>query len=329
MVQAYRVGPIRVPKQVMLHRGLNATAKLLWIILAMESPTFTQIPPRRVLQARSGLSGPSVTKGLVDLKDAGLLRPLPLGRGNHDWAALPQGLLLDRRLGPQAKLMYAFIQLLPDFFIQTVTTTYRDLCSLTDLSSNTVKDAIKHLSDLRWIASSQANRRRPLVLTLRQPEEVGRTISVARQRLDRAPFMGEALMREYLTLLVDSDEYDDDASPGFLINPYTGEEMQFDRYYPPYVAFEFNGPQHYGPTELYPNEEEARKQQGRDLIKRGICASRGINLIYIHPEDLSLEGMLRKVQGLLPVRSLDGQEELIAFLESRARPYRRKAEPHR
>jgi len=225
--------------------------------------------------------------------------------------------------------MYGFVQLLPDFFIQTVTTSYRDLCLLTGLSSNTVKDAIIHLSDLRWIAATQTNRRRPLVLSLRNPEEVERVIRAVQQRLARATFLGEALMREYLTLLVDSDEYDDDASPGFLINPYTGEEMHFDRYYPPYVAFEFNGPQHYGPTELYPDEEAARKQQGRDLIKRGICASRGIHLVYIHPEDLSLEGMLRKVQGLLSLRCLDGQEELIAFLESRARPYRRKAESHR
>lgn len=55
-------------------------------------------------------------------------------------------------------------------------------------------------------------------------------------------------MREYLSLMIDSGEFEDNAAPGFLVNPLTDERLQFDRFYPPGVAFEFNGPQHYGAT---------------------------------------------------------------------------------
>lgn len=150
-----------------------------------------------------------------------------------------------------------------------------------------------------------------------------------RRRLDEASFVGEALMREYLSLIGDSDEYDDNATPGFLVNPFTGEEMQFDRYYQPRVAFEFNGPQHYGPTARYSKEADIRKQQGRDYIKIGISATRGIRLVVVHPEDLTLEVMRQKVDGLLPLRNLDGHEPLIAYLESVSRAYRRKARQNR
>jgi len=143
-------------------------------------------------------------------------------------------------------------------------------------------------------------------------------------RLAKAPYYGEGLMREWLTLLIPLDHFEDDASPGFLINPYTGEEMQFDRLYPPDVAFEFNGPQHYGPTALYPSEEQARRQMGRDLIKRGICTNRGIQLVTVHAEDLSLEGMLRLIPNCLPRRNLDGMDLVIEHLESLSQKYRQR-----
>lgn len=131
-------------------------------------------------------------------------------------------------------------------------------------------------------------------------------------------------MREYLTLLIDSDQFEDNAAPGFLVNPLTNERMQFDRFYPPSVAFEFQGPQHYGATALY-SEAEAAKQRGRDLMKQGICIERGIRLVLIQPQDLSLKVIQQKVGPLLPLRDLIEYQPLIAMLESIARGYRRKA----
>ncbi|HLO02512.1 MAG TPA: hypothetical protein VK191_05355, partial [Symbiobacteriaceae bacterium] len=132
--------------------------------------------------------------------------------------------------------------------------------------------------------------------------------------------------REYLSLLIDCDEFEENARPGFLINPLTDELMELDRYYPPSVAFEFNGPQHYRTTALYAKESKLRTQQMRDLMKTGHCARRGITLVVVHAADLSLAGMQAKVADLLPLRNLLGHDPLIAFLERVSRPYRRKAE---
>lgn len=52
------------------------------------------------------------------------------------------------------------------------------------------------------------------------------------------------------------------ASPGYLINPYTGERMQFDRYYPPGVAIEFQGAQHDGPTKRPAKKRPADSRAG-------------------------------------------------------------------
>ncbi len=101
--------------------------------------------------------------------------------------------------------------------------------------------------------------------------------------------------------------------------------MQLDRYYPPGVAFEFNGPQHYGPTQHY-TAEEAANQRVRDLIKAGICASRGIQLKIVHAEDLSLSKMKKIVGHLLPLRDLRHEGPRIRYLESVSRLYRRKAQ---
>gem|GEM_PF-5613158 len=113
--------------------------------------------------------------------------------------------------------------------------------------------------------------------------------------------------------------------PGFLINPYTSEEMQIDRlYWKHAVGFEFNGAQHYSPTARFPDPEAVRRQPGRDLMKQAICTKHGILLIPVHAHDLSLGGVLRLIPSRLPLRRLDGQELLIAHLEALSSAYRQR-----
>ena len=178
--------------------------------------------------------------------------------------------------------------------------TYTQLAQVTGLDRRTVTKAIRCLSAAGWLTVTRGSHRRPVRCQLKDPRLAGSETELqkAKRRLQKATFAGEAIMREFLTLLVDSEEYEDDAAPGFLVNPLTGERLQLDRYYPPSVAFEFNGPQHYGPTELY-SAEEAEKQRARDLIKMGLCAQRGIHLVIVHTEDLSLSGMKQKIGNLL------------------------------
>lgn len=287
-----------------------------------------------LLEARSGLARHTVLRGISQLESADWLSARPNGfhtapeRSTPERrASVPVDLLLDRQVSVRDKLLYGTLQLTPGFRREAGQFTYLELSALAGVSLNTVKQAVRALQAAGWLQVSQRNQFSPIHFSLRNPAAERRGNAAARvsRRLEEASFVGEALMREYLSLLVSSDEFDDDASPGFLVNPYTGEELQFDRYYPPGVAFEFNGPQHYGPTARYSSEAEAKKQQARDYIKLGICVTRGIKLVVVQPKDLTLEVMRQKVGDLLPLRSLDCHEPAVAYLERVSRAYRKQA----
>ena len=134
-------------------------------------------------------------------------------------------------------------------------------------------------------------------------------------RLSRAKFLGEAIMREILSLIAAQGTFVDDGSLGFLVNPRTREQMRLDRYYmDEKVGFEFNGYQHYRATERY-NQQTVDRQRVRDAIKRQLCAENGVDLVVVHPQDLSVSALLKKVGKPLPLRSLVGAGPLIRFLE--------------
>ncbi|MFZ5823499.1 MAG: hypothetical protein ACOY94_04045, partial [Bacillota bacterium] len=125
------------------------------------------------------------------------------------------------------------------------------------------------------------------------------------------------------------DDYQDNASPDWLLNPYTRELMELDRYYPTAgVAVEYNGDQHYAETDLATFEETVR-QVGRDAMKAFICRARGIELAIIQPEDLSLKRIDHKLPGRLPRRDLEGMEPLVAALEEMAAEHRERTAEER
>lgn len=326
---------VKVPGSLLRDRQLTPAAKLLWVFLQLDAraahtprqaraPRDAVLSPSR-LAARCGLGRPSVRRGLAQLQAAGWLSAPPTARKGH--AAIPVDLVLQRHISAQAKLLFARLQLIPGYADSTGRFTYPQLAGLTGLNAYTLKAAARELQDTGWLKLERRNKLSPTQFTLRNPvaERRSAAVAAARQRLEQAPFLGEALMREYLSLVIDSDEYTDNATQGFLVNPFTGEKMHYDRYYPPSVAWEFQGPQHYGPTERYSSEAGARNQLGRDYIKLGISVARGIRLVVVHAEDLTLDTMRRKAEGLLPLRSLDDHWPLIAYLEQVSRAYRRKA----
>lgn len=304
---------IWVPAFLLLHRELSPAAKLLWICCQIGSD-----PRPRQLEARSTLTRHTVLRGLAELKSSGWLSIS--GQGGPQ-AALPAPLLADPRLEPRHKLLYGILQL------TSCQSTYAKLSILSGFGLNTVKRAITALRQTGWLEATQVHQQSPIHFTLCNPvaEQQQKAVADLDERLTRAAFKGEALMREYLSLLVDSGDYEDNASPGYLINPLTGRELQLDRYYPPGVAFEFNGAQHYGPTAKYPGKTPSKRQMARDLMKKGLCADREIHLIILHPQDLTLDRIRAKLDGLLPLRNLDGQERIIQYLAAASRRYRRKA----
>lgn len=331
---------VQAPVPLLLSPDLPASAKVVWMVSRL-GPGGDRVSTTW-LSATAGLSRPTVLTGVALLTSAGWdpqQRPeggqpqtphSPRGPNTPDRpggsASVPIALLTNPRLGAQAKVLYGVLLLTPGFNHPSGTFTYAELAGLTHASRNRLARALNQLVRADWLKVDRAHRLARIRFELSFPGfEAGMiALTGAQRRLSRGTFFGEGLMREYLSLLVDAEDYENDAAPGFLVNPRTDEHLQLDRFYPPRVAFEFNGPQHYRGTQLF-TADEANRQRERDYIKMGICWSRGIELVIVHPEDLTLEGMRLKIQDLLPLRDLTGCELLIDYLESESRAYIRLA----
>ncbi|HYF81093.1 MAG TPA: hypothetical protein VD973_28605 [Symbiobacteriaceae bacterium] len=319
---------MRVPGSIFQVQGLSATAKAIWLASLWVEHELTPA----ALAAASGVTLPTVRRGLAELSAAGW-RP---GERPTQPATveMPTALLSARRVGAQAKLLYGLLQLVPSFGRREFSITYKALGRFAQIRHGTLKAALDELANAGWLRMRLTRQRADNVahFVLLDPEYYRQRLHLvrAKRRLQRAKFKGEALMREWLSVLVSTELFADEASPGYLINPQTGEQLRFDRFYPPTVAWEFNGPQHYGATDWFPGDEKAREQQLRDMVKAGICYYKGITLVVVHTEDLSLDGMRRKIGTTLPLRDLSGPDRggyrmLMDYLQQRCRQYQQNA----
>lgn len=309
---------MQVPVSLLLDPDQTASAKVVWMALRL----YPTAGPAE-LEVRTGLSRHTVLSGLGQVTR---YKRAPGGPRVH----VPGALLADRSVGSQAKVLYGILQTTANFRGQGGQFTFTSLCSLTRLGRNTLKRAMGELVGVGWVQIRQPGRLSPIHFTLGSPER-RRSLAeaaMAGRRLKRARFRGEAIMQEYLSLLIDSDHFTDNARPGFLVSPLTGERLELDRFYPPNVAFEFHGAQHDGATNRF-SQAEADAQHVRDLIKAGICLYRGIHLIIIRSEDLSLQGMTRKIGQSMPLRNMAGHEQLVSLLEEVSLSYRASAEASR
>ncbi|MFZ5827776.1 MAG: ArsR family transcriptional regulator, partial [Bacillota bacterium] len=247
---------VQVPASLLLCPGLPASAKLVWMISCLR-PASDQAGTAWLSDA-SGLSRPTVLKAMSVLTAAGWDLA---GTGSPTGAsvAVPVSLLTNRRLGITTRVLYGILLLTPGFSHPSGQFTYAELAALAHASRNTVAGAVDELARAEWIKVERANRLARVRFELTFPGlNWGMTaIAEAERRLEKVRYFGEWLMREYLSLLVDSEDYEDDATPGFLVNPRTGERLQLDRFYPPAVAFEYNGPQHYRATARFSADEVA------------------------------------------------------------------------
>lgn len=313
---------VQAPVSLLMDPALTPAAKVLWLAMHVSpSPTSSTR-----LAAGAGLVLNTVRTALSQLEGAGWyvppgmpVDPAPTGA----WVLIPTDLLPQRRVRPRAKVLYGILQTLPGFSQAAGQFTYRALSAHVGVSIPTARQSVQELARSGWIQASQENQLTPIRFTLHIPEMDQSSADVAQVqlRLEEADFRGEAIMHEYLSLLIDSDEFEENARPGFLVNPQTGERMELDRYYPPSVAFEFNGSQHYRTTRRYPSRHRLSNQQARDLMKEALCARREIRLIIVTPADLNLETLRAKVGKSLPLRDLGPHQELVRFLEKVRRSY--------
>jgi len=252
-------------------------------------------------------------------------------RPYHTCAEIPVSLLTEAQLSASARLLYGQLQGVSDFADHAGSFTFPALSQMTGTSDDALRRASSELVAGGWLSISQTNRKRPLHFTLRTPipTALRARISSIRRRVRGAQPRGEVLLREYLNALVALDDREENAAPDFLLNPYTGELMELDRYYPSAaVAFEFNGAQHYEQSDLATFEQTV-KQVGRDAMKAFICKARGIELVIIQPDDLRLKALVNKIPPHLPRRTLDDMEPLIAALEQLAAEYRERTDDER
>lgn len=338
-----RIPCLQVPFALLFAKELTPAAKLIWIVLRLDElrgRKRSQSPTR--LARRTNLARSTVYEAFARLLNSGWCRQykerssakrrlrtcLPHGVSGR-CARFPVDLVeAARSLRPQTLLCFGLLQLraLRGTDGGTGHFKWAELKWVTGLHLRTLKRAVHALKEAGWVATRQKNRLAPIEFALQHPDQAWRR--AAERRLQRHPYAGQALMQEFLTLIVDSRDFVDDASAGFLVNPRTQQLLQFDRFYPLHrVAFEFNGRQHYEPTERF-SKEQVAVQRERDKTKQAICRERKITLVVVHAEDLSLAGMLRKVSNLLPLRDLSGFPRTIRHLENAARRYRKAAARH-
>lgn len=311
---------VRVPVSLLCDPGLTPVAKLVWIARWLHGPA-----PAHSLRALGQSIG--LDKSTVHRASATLAaHPQPAAEPH---VSLPTDLLTQGDLGVSSRLLYGLLQLTTGITQPAGTTTYAALRTLSGLDLKTLRRALHQLVEAGWITAKQASQRQPIEFALRHPlvDRGAMELNLVKDRIARGGFHGETLMREYLSLLIGSAQFSDNAAPGFLVNPLTNQRLQFDRYYPPRVAFEFQGRQHFVATRDYP-ESLVAQQRARDLMKRGICQEEGIELIHVLARDLSLSKMQAKVGALLPLRDLQGLEPVAAYLDQESRKYRRSPKVH-
>ena len=318
-----------VPIKVLNSTTLSASTRLIWLLLGLPSSAAPSSLADIRLRKLSGLDRKTIAAARDTLAQAPLAPCY--GRPHPSCAAIPVALLTTAEISAGARLLYGQLQGVPDFDNQVGSFTYGTLSRLTGTSVAPLKRAVAELVAAGWLTIAQANRKSPLSFTLRDPvsTRLRARISVIRRKVRRAQHRGETLLREFLNLLVALDDYEDNASPDLLLNPYTRELMELDRHVPAAgVAVEYNGDQHYEETDLATFEETV-KQVGRDAMKAFICRARGIELVTIQPEDLKLKSIDSKIPGRLPRRDREGMEPLVAALEEMAAEHRERTAEER
>jgi DNA-binding MarR family transcriptional regulator len=185
------------------------------------------------------------------------------------------------------------------------------------MSPNTVRSSCRKLISKGWAAKMKLpdGRRRLIIPMLPRSVEASAAERVTVDRSSVAK-VGEWIMLCFLDLKIESAEYIDGARPDWLRNQETGKRMEFDRLYTELrVVFEFQGEQHYGTTDLFPDQEQFERLQKRDNLKAWLCARRQYTYVEVRAGDLTSAGMNLKIPPHVPLRLSWPDSPLIAKLE--------------
>ena len=199
-----------------------------------------------------------------------------------------------------------------------------ELAKLAKMSRAHAARACRNLVTLGWMVLRGTSRKlRPIPLIPHPYQK--QLASLLIEEYEMAPNRGEFLMKQYLDLMICSDDHVDNARPKFLQNPMTAQSLEYDRYYRQKVAFEFNGAQHYEVTEAYPDDKTLQEAQTRDLLKKGLSEKAGVRLIEITANDLDHRVLLSLIPAGLPRNPIDEHGPYLKALAEISAVYRAKS----
>lgn len=228
-----------------------------------------------------------------------------------------EALLSDDRLTPTDVAVRMHIQSCP---IRSI----REMAGLSRVPRETLRRSIRRLVQLDWAYEvPRAGKVRPMI-DRSMPLSVEQAVADELARVRRnVPNLGEWLMKCMFDMIVDDDDYHDNARPPWLVSGVGGGRMEIDRWYrSAEVALEFQGPQHYRVGGPYaPSEHALAEQMMRDSLKAGLCAREGIRFIEITAVDLQHHAISSKVAGLLPLRRVREDRPIYRALSKECQIY--------
>lgn len=211
---------------------------------------------------------------------------------------LPRALATDHSIDPRAKGLYLSL-------IAHKPSSIRELANCSSMNRNLVTKLITSLAKTGWVVIYETPRQKTAIPT--EPPEIQKTKLSFIRGSDRMSLRsGENKMNLMLDMIIDVAPCVRNARPWFLQNPKSKEFLEYDRYSPETkVAWEFDGRQHYEVTRHFPSESNLKAIQARDTLKEKLSSERGVTLVTITAEDLTLENMLRKIPEHVPIRLFD------------------------
>lgn len=329
---------VEVPDLLWKDARLSEGAKVLWCYL--RSGTVRRYTFRE-LRSAVGISHNSLRTYLHDLGETGWLvwrksslRSLEFQVNElitEERITVPMELLLDCRMPHSAKWLWGVLHRTDSGL------DYERLQQLSGCCHESITHYLTRLISHKWLVGDvqriaqrvQFNLKAVNPFQIQRDAELAdleRDLAIAKQRSGYS--LGQCLMAHMVRVLSPGTLLLENAEVPGLKNLRTGYPLQYDLFLPAYgVALEFQGPQHEGPTELFPSEEAFTDQRTRDVVKLGLSAEKGITLIRVWTHQLSIPQLRELLDGKIPLTAdLNGRQHLYERLEQVADNYRRAAQ---
>lgn len=194
-----------------------------------------------------------------------------------------------------------------------------ELSRLSQLSRPTVHEAVRCLVKHGWMKLERT--KGCLVPILSAPRTVQMELA-GRLRDFRAMarLAGEFLMKALLDFEMVPVPSMSNARPAFLHTEETKDRLEYDLHVPPRHSWEYQGSQHFQRTS-FTGDDTLEDIQRRDQIKAEISRKRGIICTQIFEEDLSIDGVLRKMPKSIKLLRFDREGPYAVMLSNLCEEY--------